>query len=194
MDEDGETTFGLHGTSIEAIKHLAVHGRMPNSGLSGHEFHFCPRTGTKYTKGPYGEAVYYAQVNASRNALIAALRKSDAQLDDKFIKGILQFAEPQFAYNEDWNLTRRILKCLDMETIRKFNCFIDQILKKSRGLIIGILPTVQELGPTQGADEDLVVTVPQGLPIQYISGIEPLGQTEWHEIFDNDLKNVHLLY
>jgi hypothetical protein len=47
------------------------------------------------------------------------------------------------------------------------------------GIILGFHPTVFDRYKLSNADEGLRIRVPAGLPIQYLQGIEPLGQREY---------------
>jgi hypothetical protein len=51
-----------------------------------------------------------------------------------------------------------------------------------------------DLKPRPGVGEDLVVDVKEGLPIEYISGIEILGQFEYEEIMEKNFRYTKLLY
>lgn len=200
VDENDDDIFGLHGTSIEAIKYLAKYGTMPTTGDTKYHFHFCPKAETSYWNGPYERAREYARINAVRNALIAILEENGLQLNRSIIDEILDFGEEGnlpgglLISDSGKELCKKIMSCLDIKYEYRFDKFYRELQNNNRGLVLGISPKIKSIavpGPHRG---DLMVVVPQGLPLDYISGIEPEGQLEWNEIFDNDLKNVRLLY
>ncbi len=172
VDIDSEDVFGFHGTSIEAISYLAIHGRMPTTGLLGTDFHFTTRTTVGYD--PYDEARKYAGINGFRNILLAELKAASVQLDSAFISDILLVAEEGFKCNPD--IYSRLKACLKFKYDHHFDRHIESLRSKRKGVIIGVKKRILDLKPFSGVDEDLVVKVSNGLPIDYISGIDAIGK------------------
>lgn len=196
VDEDDNDIIGLHGTSIEAIRYLAEHGRMPISGCCKTTFHCALVSGTEYIPGPYAEAKGYAKLNTVRNALIAQLMKQRVAISRASLEEIMGIVEDHSILSDVEDSTRvreLLMSCLNMSK-QKFAKYYEELYRNSHGVVLGIKPTIKELESALGDSEDLVVVVPEGLQIKHISGIEPEGQSEWDEILKHNLINVRLSY
>ncbi len=195
VDVSGKDVFGFHGTSIEAIKHLAIHGAMPSTGLTGPQFHFCPKRARYYEGGPYHHAAGYAEINGTRNLLLARMLSICPDLDPSFMHEVLSMAEIHFDAVEDENIQilDRIQRCLGMTCDAQFSRYVNSLKKKRPGVILGIRKKILKLSPETGVDEDLFVTPEGGLAVDFISGIRPLGKFEEDEILRNEFQNVQLL-
>jgi hypothetical protein len=192
VDLEDEEVLGVHGTSIEAIKYLAIHGRMPTTGLLGTNFHFCPKTGDGYLNGPYEEAKGYAGTSGSRNLLVARLKDTSFPFDRPSIMRILAAAENEFTFND--KLGVQLKEHLGLKDNTELSKYLEKLREERKGVIIGVRREILKLNLAPGVDKDLVVSVSEGLPIAYVSGIDALGQFELDEILKNNLRNVKILY
>lgn len=201
VDESDDQIYGFHGTSIEAIMELAIKGKLPVTGQNGTELHFCPKTGSyEDVGGAYKIAQDYAKKNAARNRLIRLIKEKVGAIDREFLLEIfIAFDADErwfnFSQKDDVRLRNAVMKCLGVTSLREFQRLLQSIESEVGGIILGVRKSIMRLKPHPGAvDDDLAVEVPLGLSVRYIGGIEPMKQYEWDEIFNNDFKNVKLLY
>ncbi|MBI4235606.1 hypothetical protein HY604_04895 [Candidatus Peregrinibacteria bacterium] len=82
------------------------------------------------------------------------------------------------------------MQCLGIRSERRFYRCLDDLSKERKGVVLGIRRKILELSPLPGVDADLVVLAAEGLPIDYISGLDALGQFELDEILQHDFRNV----
>jgi len=193
IDVEDKSILGFHGTSIEAIRYLAEHGKMPVTGCYDIEFHIADASGVNYDTGPYGEAKKYAEIHVFRNQLIRDLNKL-TKLTRERLRDVMIFCEDDwYPFDYDfWQFLKESLKMSEYEFMK----YIKKLRRNNnhKGVVLAIRNSISELKPYAGCEEDFVVSVPEGLPLQYICGIEPQGKYERDEIFKNDLKNTQLIY
>ncbi|MSR86673.1 hypothetical protein EXS70_00670 [Candidatus Peribacteria bacterium] len=199
VNPESHLAFGFHGTSIQAIKYLAQTGYLPNSGCCRDEFHLCPTSGTDYQDGPLGEAQSYARIHAVRNSIIQEIKNRMPEIDDQFLETMWSMCEcPKGFFNvdnkADERIQARLQKILKTPSTVILDRYIHRLVCDKQGLVISLIPEITNLKRRKGLDEDVVVDVPKGLPMRYISGIEPQGQFEWDEILKNGMENVELVY
>jgi len=171
------TPYAWHGTSTEAIIHLAKTGCMPVSGSFNNKFFYAP----EYMKP--GEQRSCAAMYANHNAdkLRALARLSFVPLDMEEFMHVLMDLGPgdsvnRFIGNEINPIGEdpaEVLKILREEIGRTTNSDGQGV---AMGTIIGIDAQIaQDYVEEFGYDDHVAITFPEGtsLPIKYITGIEP---------------------
>jgi hypothetical protein len=163
---DSDDVYAYHGTSVGAIKFLAQHGKLPNTG-SHSDFFYVPAD----TKDWEEDVKFYAAWSAERYALLERLpftpsdmhtfmyMYDDSEMFDKFVKEAATYG-----------LTRNQLLT-----------WMDEIKKSNKGVIITLSrQLVKDYQETRSLDDE--GSVAAVLDIKYITGIEPCGQVEWDEL------------
>ena len=198
VDPIAPSTFGLHGTSIQAIKYLAKHGRMPASPIYMNEFHIVSKTG-KYPRGPYVESQNYARLHTFRNTLILAMRNRMREVDPHLIRQVLGLEDDCYERGifpgpGEPEIQKKIMKTLNIDSEYHFGQFLVQMLQEKHGVVLSLCPEILELQHRKGVGDDIVVTDPDGVPLNMINGIEPQGQFEWKELIENKMLGVQSAY
>lgn len=189
---DEHDLLGFHGTSVEAVKYLAMHGKMPVQGACENEFYFCPKTGKQYLNGPRGEAEKYAGINGVRSYLVGLLKSKGSDLSHGDVMKVAESQSVMHCVFEDQEVVRdKIMGVLECTTIRQLENYYQKLRNRRRGVLLGIRSSVLALGIQKSLDEDLVL-ITEGLPIDYITGIEPLGDFEWDQILEKNFSDTSL--
>jgi len=185
IGEKSEDIHAWHGTSIEAISYLAKHGRLPVGGLYEDTLYYA--TNKSMHIGAQDHASMYANDLAKEYFVLNQLpfEVKNRQL----FSGIFDNKN----YDDE---TRKLVendlrKFIEEEVIpNNFNEDIFRILvreaNKRNGAIISLSKRItQDYEEHMGDDmefEDMCIQTKDGLPIQYITGIVPLGPTEREEL------------
>lgn len=186
---DSGDIIGYHGTSLEAVLKLHETGRMPDGGRCLGEFYFA--TISDFDGGP---ADFTRRVYAPKNAVIHFIisrlpfvpTEEDVQALSEYcdcdVRGKL-CQNNQFSKGHADGLHSVIQKCeragLDDLTL---NRFFQRAKRERKGIVLTIgnaLARDFTVHTVRNDPEDSYVQVSGGLPIKYITGIEPCGQYEW---------------
>lgn len=210
IDEEQNNVIGYHGTSIEAIAHLAQFGKLPANGhWRGKIFFWSPEVLKEKEGTAMKIAADYAHLNGIRWHVFKQLLDQGLVLEDKLRSDFLSMWEsimeidsngirlcPYSVANEDTEEYDATVATLEGQSIMSHKDFVllyEEIYSTRRGVVLGIADSISCLKPSDGGCADLVVSASQGLPIEHICGIEPMGQFEWGEIIKNDLANVEIV-
>ncbi len=203
--------YALHGTSIQAIRFLAEHGRMPVSGFvsfesSGHqrgEFYFVPSDSSAPTS-PETIALRYAKMLSARSRLFSLFKPEDFSLSDEDIFNLMQiftFHDPdqhlgavdyEYEYPHLIPVLAQILKCQPSEIL----VHLSRFHMKKAGIIIALNSRIYDDYEVHAGDtdDDRYIVVPEGLPIDCIASIEPVGQEDYDALFKDGLADVEVTY
>lgn len=170
---NSDDVYAWHGTTIEAIQHLAETGKLPASGSYGDKFFYVPEGIGSY-EGDQQQAETYAGINAVKYYLLNKLTFKPRNMEnfmhmfvnDELFDEFIQEATENGMTEKD---IRRIIR--EAEARRK-----GVLLTLSKRL----KEDFEEISEGFG-DEHCVITQ-GGFSIDYITGIEPLGQYEWEEL------------
>ena len=165
--------YAYHGTTAEAIKYLATHGRLPSSGSYGAEVFYVPE-GIGSSEGDQQHAEHYASWNALKYFILERIPFRPSNME----KLMYMF--------DDEDLENEFLEEAAKHGVNKRQ--LHNLIREAERTRKGVLVTlsrkmVADFEERAGVDVDQrSVITPQGLPIEYITGIEPLGQYEWDEL------------
>ncbi len=186
---DSEDVFGYHGTSIEAMQKLAETGRLPNGGRHPGRLYIVPMSNKLNPFTPREDAESYADWNAKKHFIRSYLPFEPTAEDMENLSeycssnmgGKMREVDYQIL-DAKGEIRRLIEKC------EKNGLGEDQLVKlrrkaKSRkGVIIALSNSLSsdfELKSQENVPKECYIEVPDGLPIEYVTGIEPVGQYEW---------------
>jgi hypothetical protein len=204
IDEDREDIIGFHGTSIEAIAYLSKHGRLPVSGKEVDDFYFCPKDDPEAQEW----AADYANINGICWAVYKLLLERGFVLEDKLrykffsmwefpvsiVGGSILINDHDSFPDGD---SRDIIASLKEQSIisrSEFSRICQSLVNIRKGVSLAISSAVNDLHPVDhGEGAGRSITVPTGLSIDYIVGIEPHSQFEWDELTKNRLANVPII-
>ncbi len=168
-----ETPHSWHGTSVEAIIHLAEHGNLPATGSFGTEFYYFPE---ELGDEEVGTAQFYAGRWAEHNAVkIHVLKRLPFVPRDlgRFMWAVLESGEERDAFlREDAHQHGiSMSKLIDMER---------QARACRSGVVLGLSADIErDFEVVYEHDNERAVRVDaSGMPLQYITGIEPAGHYE----------------
>jgi len=156
--------YGIHGASVDAIVYLAQHGVMPINGSLDKRFY--------YYKNPAETVSHYARDNGLDFYVSNRLGINAFNQTYTFDQMIQYF--PQLDFFLDNEIRPRNLNT-------EFTSWIALSSNKCFGVIVAVLPTIEtDYCETDGDDKghDYCIETENGLPLQYISGILPLGDYE----------------
>ncbi|MFA5842267.1 MAG: hypothetical protein WC882_01125 [Candidatus Gracilibacteria bacterium] len=181
MNQNNPNFLGFHGTSMEAIRYLAQYGTMPPSGNHGREFFFYPRVGDNKT--PLKDAAEYAEINALRYALWEQLINRDFNLEPHLICPYFGLIEMGVDFEglspEKEEIRQAIMRCLNIRSLKGLDRFCKEIAATRKGVVLALGPQILALNPYVSFMEERVVTVPpEGLSIDYLVGVELMGEFE----------------
>ncbi len=183
---DSEDCIGYHGTSLEALEYMIEHGYLPGNSDQDkiNAIHFYPlRSAFKdvHSNTPLEENVVKE----------AAGYASDISGEHYFLKKLnIPFD------NEETRLKSRylVIGCPNdpSDPNAEYNYFLkmgvdkralDEALfeaRKRKGVVLSFNnEIVKSFKIMPGDPGDLKIITPNGLSLDYISGIEPMGQKEW---------------
>lgn len=183
-----ETPYAWHGTSVEAIIHLAQRGRLPAEGTLGNSFYYAPEAANP------GEQERHARVFAEHEAkyrfLLSRLPYDPAD------KQTLKFSEPVDVDFDDIVVPEGVTHGITPRTME----LLYYEARKYKGILIGVTEAVTQYGEiTTAIEDERYAIIPEGLPIEYITGIEPLSDHEWdiltgmQDSLRNSAPNIELL-
>ncbi len=163
-----ETPYAWHGTSIEAIIYLAGHGRLPAEGTLGDSFYYAPEAANP------GEQERHARVFAEHEAkyrfLLSRLPYDPAD------KQTLKFSEPVDVDFDDIVVPEGVTHGITPRTME----LLYYEAREYKGVLIGVTEAVTQYGEiTTAIEDERYAIIPEGLPIDHITGIEPLSDHEW---------------
>ncbi|MFP4523392.1 MAG: hypothetical protein ACOCQQ_02565 [Candidatus Nanoarchaeia archaeon] len=170
---DNLRVLGYHGTSTEAIEHLAKTGYLPNTGRHENELYFYP-TNAIGINDVGKETKMYSRWNAWKHFMTNQLPFEPnydelCVFDDSYLSELPTLAKQCEEYNIfEYQLNR----------------LLDKTKRERQGVIISLSPDiVNEFKlhtPSKVKQDKRYIKVPQGLNINYIASIEPVGQFEWN--------------
>jgi len=197
--QPGETLL-VHGTNIHSLQWaLNNEGRLPTGRGLGIEkrLYFFPNTahphassllpqrhrfeGRDTQKLSVDEAIEGVTWYATRGA-------QEAMFEELYLKKFKK--RPRYSlvnalvdglanYNRFDNLETEGLQ--SRANLKDFNLWIPQI-RGRYGIVLGLSPQLLEEFPlkvAEGQDDGLYIDAPKGLPLKFITGIEPLGDIEY---------------
>jgi hypothetical protein len=172
---DGENIIGYHGTSIEAIWYLAQKGNLPANGRHPGKLYFYPLQDEDIEKQQY-EASVYSRWNAWKHYIIQKLPFTPNHED------ICNFRDIELEELPHLHAQCKAHNISEQQIAR----WLGEALEERNGVIITlshqVTPVFDVKIPSQNEKYERYIDVPQGFPIQYIAGIEPLGQYEWQAL------------
>ncbi|TRZ77631.1 hypothetical protein D4R87_02350 [bacterium] len=193
IGEKSEDIYAWHGTSIEAILYLAKHGRLPISDLNESALYYAPEESLRI------EAKEHASMYANKLAEeYYVLNKLPFKIKDyKLFSGIFDHENYDTECKEfvEDDLKKFIKKEIIPNNfdVELFRLFVAEAPKKCKGALISLSKSItQDYEEHMGDDmefEDMCVQTKDGLPLQYMTGIVPLGQYEREE-FEKMKKEV----
>lgn len=200
-----EDIIAVHGTSLDSILYLAENGKFKTNGLTPGEFYFyCvkdfyPESSPKKSyefKEAFEKAEHFAQWTTKRHEIHNKIIETGNKIQDKAIKDYNQELSEYVNYSvgisegdcsildsiigNDYNLK------WDLDKIRmRINKKIDT--KERGGFVVYLSKKLfDEFDVIQNIDDwnndEYFVKSPNGISIDYISGIEPMGKVEWDKM------------
>jgi FMN phosphatase YigB (HAD superfamily)/hydroxymethylpyrimidine pyrophosphatase-like HAD family hydrolase len=167
---------GIHGTSIEAILYLAKYGRLPNTGRVRDGFCYYP-LGDQELSYILSQANDWAEDNA---VLHYVMSKIGFDLNPDEISDLLIFVISDLADNKFIPYLSRFLKrhSIAKEQLAKW---IEEVRAQDRrGVVILLSKAVEEVFPLDELDTgERILSITEGLPIEYIVGINTEGEHEF---------------
>lgn len=186
IGETSEDIHAWHGTSIEAILYLAKHGRLPISGLSEDTLYYAPKE--------------FMHIEAKEHASMYA----NELAEEYYVLSHLPFEVKDYNLfsgifdNENYNADCKEFVENDLKKFIKkeitpnnfdeklFRSLVTEAPKKCKGVLISLSKRIAQDYEEHGGDdmdfEDMCIQTKDGLPLQYITGIVPLGQYEREEL------------
>jgi hypothetical protein len=193
--DDVDSTFGYHGTSIQALERLLIDGNLPpggRGGTSAGSLYFFPRT-----TGSTGSDIWEAFPGAEPNAIGGgtAYANNIAQRDY-----FLTCLGLDLGTLENWRAADAVLfwpehirdfesdertKVLSKAGFKENEIFrlAKNAREEAKGVVLCLRKALLEEHQVYEGDPgegDFYLQLPDGLPIEYLSGIEPLGQLEFN--------------
>ena len=175
---DDGSSIGLHGTSLEAILHLSRYGRLPNTGRETDKFYFHLLQSQEFNP-VLEEAKIYAKWNALNQYLKQKLPFEPDPEELASIRLVDEFEE----------LPKLAEQCKRHGiTEGQINRWIDEFEhSNSRGVVISVARRLAKdfkIEKGEGNPLERYVRIPSGLRLDYIRGIEPIGQYEWDKLIE----------
>lgn len=161
---------GFHGTTIEAIRHLANFGTLPTTGTYADVFYFAQIDDKNQAQDQIKRATAYAEWNAKKRFILDRLpfKPKDPE--------VFMYALASDKLYDEIALESISHGMTKDQLARLFNSANSS---NRRGVLLSLSSDILQL-PLSHEDENQSSTViPGGLSINYINGIEPLGQYEW---------------
>lgn len=210
--QNRETLLGFHGTSWEAIKHLLTTGKLPPSNSKNREagdhspgkIYFAltknalpnhPLAGTFWStvQDAFDEAKGYADDVGVVHGFIQHL---NLDLNDRMLTTGCRSAASGARTNphgidnmeEFFRLMHepngyRYLSNLGISDSAIWSAM--QIAKVRNGIVLGLKQTIMHTFQVLEGNKnnrDLSIVCPDGLPVEFISGLEPIGQFEYNQL------------
>jgi hypothetical protein len=189
-----ESSFGYHGTSIEAVQKLADTGKLPNGGRHPGRLYIAPMNAEAAVFTPRQSAESYANWNAKKHFILPHLPFEPATED---VEALSEYCSVNMGgkmreidykmHDKKGEIRRLISKCekggLSEDALVKLR----REAKNRKGVIIALsasLPKGFKPNTQKGVPNECYIDTPEGLPIEYITGIEPLGQHEWDVLME----------
>ncbi|GEM_PF-2284797 len=177
---NSDDIYAWHGTSIEAIIHLANYGNLPSDSVHGDRFFYAPSrdySGLPLGVRPQLEAEGYAMSLSAEYYVISQL---PFKIKDRAI------------FNNIFDFDEALEKFINNEVIpnnfneQLFRQLVREAYEKRKGVVITLSKRItenyKEIGGDTLEDCDQSIITENGLPIQFITGIKPLGQYERSEL------------
>ncbi len=166
--------YAYHGTSARAVEHLAEMGRMPISLSFGCDLYIAPLLPKVSREDQLRQAKVYAQWSEWKVRLLNALPFVPADM-----KRVM------FSYSDDgeYDALRDEAAKVGIGQAKFYALHAGS--KRGKGVVLSLSKRIQSLGlkPVPGrSPEERILRVEAGLGIEYITGIEPLGDAEWKVI------------
>ena len=192
---DSPDCIGYHGTSLEAMDFLIEHGHLPGGGYDkgsttdipdGEKYlYFFPKK-SEFSKHELADSFLedeeileetkgYSQGIAGSHYLLKKLGLNiddqDLEFKARCLTGRIPIdAEEEYQHFIGLGINEKVLD----KTIEE--------AKKRRGVILVLSKKVLESHVISNGDEeggDLRILIPEGLTLEFLSGIEPVGQEEY---------------
>lgn len=177
-----EAPYAWHGTSIEAIVHLAIHGTMPTSGSYGERFFYAPEDTDPGNQRDH--ALMYADWNVEKQHVLSQLPFTPRDMPRfMYLREDNTWDDFMAEEADEYGLTKEAI--LDLYTTRD---------PSKKGVLLGLTEDVRTHDVRRINDEESVV-IADGFPLKYINHIEPLGPYERAQLFSariafqNSLRN-----
>ena len=187
---DTKDSVGYHGTSIESIEFLLENGHLPGGydpEDGGNYLYFWPKKskfegnplhdGLIEEKDALGMAEYYADELAKTHFL---MKRFGLDMDDgkktRMVRDLFSPVSHDEAYKS----------LLDLGIDKKELDFEIRQAEKRKGVVLSLNSNILESHSALPGDteEDLRIAIPEGLKLDFISGLEPMGDKEW-KYFEN---------
>jgi hypothetical protein len=168
--------YAYHGTAIESIGYALTSGFLPPLGGWKNEFYFVPE-GIGSHEGDFEHASNYAELNAVKWFVRKHLHPRLEMINMEVFNNYFMEFEPDF---EDVSallreLNRVGVRRAEVDILRK------QARKTRKGVVLILSNKIKddyEVTLGEGYDQYRIVAN-EGLPLFYITGIEPLGDYEY---------------
>ncbi len=183
-NSDNRDALLIHGTNTEAIKILAATGFLPTSvnydpyanskahSTSKGYLYFCPLP----WKFPEDMRHIFRKFHKSLKGYENELARSYAHMSQMVLIGTRLLGRP-YCYEAELDILERDHEDSLIKTIRKKYC--------PRGVVLGVNEKILEKKVEPGEDEgsfEAMVHLPDGLSIEFISYIRPMGTLEQDEL------------
>lgn len=186
---DSNDCIGYHGTSLEAVEFMIENGHLPGGKFEHIDsmenwLYFSPKYPMRSdykekASNPIEEAKGYAGYIAGSHFL---LRELGLDIDNQEFENKarnLVADTPNDMFNDPEAEHRFFQKMgINRESL-------DLLIKKARkrkGLVLGLSEermSFQIILPGDAGGEDMRVHIPDGLGVDFLSGLEPVGDEEW---------------
>ena len=188
---DAKGSIGYHGTSLEAIEYLIEHGYLPgrkfdNTGSNQNFVYFYPRKSAfpKNSKltGDYipdekliEDTSTYSKSVAGAHYFMKAfgLDIADSEVEDR-AGALLGSGEQNWKPAEQYFLDKGIQKEKLYEVI--------ELARKRKGVVLSLKKKILKEHEVSRGDvegEDVKIAVPEGLSLEMLAGLEPMGEQEF---------------
>ncbi len=175
-------TFAYHGTNLAAIRHLAEHGTLPTQGADATDFYYTsidnPHLSVPKTRTPLADAASFAKGHALALYTIDQLRQNGIKIDEETREQLILLPDTGPELPDDPDLVKKLRK-----TISSF------VQSGWKGVVLGLNNSLAQDFEQQDSGMDWYVTLPNGLDIQHITSITPMGPSESKILWQGDLSS-----
>ncbi|MDP2630131.1 MAG: hypothetical protein Q8P56_01865 [Candidatus Uhrbacteria bacterium] len=208
---DKVDSIGLHGTSIQAIQHSIDYGVMPGGVIKdargqythGDLFYYPlggPTQPEQERKRIVREAEMYAGITARNHFTVDALHLDFGNAEQHFLAGEFSYKQKIKWSDEDvLNAFKRFVHIRlgghgKKEDIEQLRDEVERVAKEAwahKGVVIALSPRTGvdfEVKPGDPGEDDVRISCPSGLSLEYISGISSRGERE--EEYISSLKKI----
>lgn len=189
---DSKECIGCHGTSMESVEFLIEHGHLPGGkfehiGSEERWIYFFPEEShfpdvpkeKKFRKiDALKEAAGYADAIAKSHFLLKTLGLDIENEEFECVARGLATDNPNDINDPDAEYNFFIKMGIDKKQLKK----TVKEARKRKGVVLGFSEKLLEghlVMPGDSGENDLRISVPEGLKFEYLSGLEPMGDEEW---------------